>query len=150
MRYQDDLKNRDAGYTICREAAFTLSDVESAATRLKSWAVIMGVGVAGPAFVRLTSDMTAHIHLPVDRAVDTSAEDGITSGRISAGAGMSRDAVAFDEMRDEARALRAEIGAGRESAGPVEFHSGPDGMRVGSLFAPVMERHILADVRSAA
>lgn len=150
MGYQNDLTNRESGFTICREAEFTLGGLEDAATRLKSWAVIMGVGVAGPAFVRLTSDMTAHVHLPVDREIDTSVEDGITSGTISAGAGMQRDAITFEAMRDEARSLKAEIGVDRESAGPIEFHSGQDGMRLGSLFAPVIERRVLAEVRTAA
>ena len=53
-------------------------------------------------------------------------------------------------MRDEAASLRAGIGEDREMAGPVEFHSGDDGMRDGALFAPVIERRVLAEVRSAA
>jgi len=128
---------RAAGYTISRTTGYTLAEIEEAATRLKSWAVIMNVTVTGPAFVRLSSDMVAFVHLPVDRALDTSMEDGIVADPMPATDVIEGHDVSFDEMRSTAAALRSEAARVGEVSGHAEYHAGPDGMRSGTLVVPV-------------
>lgn len=128
---------RERGFTVSRASGYSLGEIEEAATRLKSWAVIMGVGITGPAFVRLSSDLTAFVHLPIDREVDTSVEDGITSGATPASHVAEGRDVTFDEMRPTATALRNEAEQLGNIAGHAEYHAGPDGMRHGTLYVPV-------------
>lgn len=137
MSHTPTLSTRPASHTIAREAPYTLAAVEEAANRLRSWAVIMGVPITGRPFVRLNSDLTAFVHLPVDRAVDTTREDSMISGVISPGEVMEFPAVPFDDIRPDAVSTKADLPESCELAGPVEYHAGPGGLRSGALVAPV-------------
>ena len=123
---------RASGYTVSRASGYGLGEVEEAATRLKSWAVIMGIPITGPAFVRLSSDLAAFVHLPIDRAVDTSVEDGISAETMPDAQVVEGRDVTFDEMRTTATALRNEAEQLGNIAGHAEYHAGPDGMRRGT------------------
>ncbi|MGK2964227.1 MAG: hypothetical protein ACSLFM_01325 [Tepidiformaceae bacterium] len=133
---------REPGFTISREADYNLASIESAATRLKSWAVIMGVGLGGAPFVRLTSDLTAFVHLPIAREVDASEEDGISSGVIDTGDVIEVVSVPFDEMRNTAALLKGDLDSDWDFAGPIEFHADPEGFRSGSMRAPVIAKRV--------
>lgn len=141
---------RAAGYTISRTTGYTLAEVEEAANRLKSWAVIMNIPVTGPAFVRLSSDMVAFVHLPVDRALDTSMEDGIVADTMPATDVVEGSEVPFDEMRPAAAAFRTEASEAGEVAGHVEYHGGRDGMRSGTLVVPLQPAVVAATPARAA
>ncbi|MGE5596948.1 MAG: hypothetical protein ACM3S1_13055 [Hyphomicrobiales bacterium] len=125
--------------TVCHFSEPTLEAVEASVARLRSWAVVREVQLAGEPFVRLNGTDRMVVHLPIVGCADPRPETGVIPGRLQPG----KTVMAQDVRFADAVALAAEIGDELDAdcglSGPVEFHAGPDGFARGSLVFPVLD-----------
>ncbi len=123
--------------TVVRRTTPTLAAISQEATRLRSWALIMGERVTGLPFARLLGPETCSVHLPVEGRVTPHPETGIEREDSAGQACMSLRVVRFDELRDVLRELSAEIAVDCGLAGAPEFHPSTAEFTLGTVLWPV-------------
>ncbi len=115
-------ENRDRIRTVTRSSTFKLSELTENAQRLRSWAAILGVPVAGSPFITLRGT-TAQVHLPIGDEYMPHPDTGIRMDAAPAGLTAIASTVHFAEIRAVANALREEFGADGDFVAAPEFHS---------------------------
>jgi hypothetical protein len=123
--------------TVSRQADFTATGVAEAATRLRSWALIMGEQLTGLPFLRISGELHCEVHIPVAGKVHPHPQTGISLEMGEGGQAVALRTVRFDEMRGVLRELTGEIAVDFGLAGPVEFHPASAEFRHGTLIWPV-------------
>lgn len=134
MSFETTYSEREAFPAVGRRAQPTLGSLAEEATRLRSWAAIRGVRLAGQPFVRISGDEVT-VNVPTVAPADTNRETGVLTGDLPGGRVMSVTGVPFDNLFAVAEALRDDLGRGPGL--PVEFHPGSDGFTSGTVTVPL-------------
>lgn len=106
MNYALRFESRNRVRTISIPVNWTLAEVEGGAQRLRSWAMISGVGVAGSPFATLDSPMSGTVHLPIASESMPHPQTGIRLDAVNASPYVAAESVRFSESRAVIRALR--------------------------------------------
>jgi len=129
-------ENRERIRTVTRSSSFKLSELTENAQRLRSWAAILGVPVAGAPFVTLRGT-SAQVHLPVGEEYMPHPDTGIRLDAAPAGLTAVASTVHFAEIRAVANALREEFGADGDFVAAPEFHSVDGDFTFGEVRLPL-------------
>ncbi len=125
--------------TVCRFSEPTLDAVEASVARLRSWAIVREVQLAGRPFIRLNGADRMIVHLPIAGCADPRPETGVIPGRLQPGKTASVEHVSFARAVELAPQLANQLDRTCGLAGPVEFHAGENGFDEGTLVIPVMD-----------
>jgi len=125
--------------TVCRFSEPTLEAVEASVARLRSWAIVREVHIAGRPFIRLNGADRMIVHLPIVGCADPRPETGVIPGRLQPGKTASVERVTFERALELAPLLAEQLDRTCGLAGPVEFHAGERGFAEGTLVVPVMD-----------
>ncbi len=142
MNYALRFETRDRIRTISVPVNWTLNDVENGAQRLRSWAMIQGVPIAGSAFATLDSPMTGTVHLPIGEETMPHPQTGIRLDAVNASPFVSAESVRFPEARAVIRALRDAY----ETHGVrAEFHAMGSDFLGGEVRLPILRHPAVRD-----
>jgi hypothetical protein len=130
---------RSGQSTVCRFSEPTLEAVEASVARLKSWANVREVQLAGGPFIRLNGAERMVVHLPIVGCADPRPETGVIPGRLQPGKTAAVEHVSFAEAVELAPRLAAQLERACGLSGPVEFHASGDSFTHGLLVFPVMD-----------
>jgi len=122
MNFTVGYETRDQIRAVAATADLRLKEVSVAADRLRSWAMIRGVPIAGPAFLKLGGSMTCRVCLPILAEVMPHPETELELDSSPAGEMARVHDVRFGEVRAVGRELQSAL----SSASPgdsLEFHS---------------------------
>lgn len=108
--------------TVTLQADFNLAAVTAAATRLRSWAMMRGVEIAGPPLLRLSGATACNVHVPLADEAMPHPETGIALDRCPGGESATLQDVRFGEVRAFVHELLAALGAPQHAAS-LEYHS---------------------------
>lgn len=136
---------RSGQSTVCRFSEPTREAVETSVARLRSWAVVREVQLAGRPFIRLNGVERMVVHLPIVGCADPRPETGVIPGRLQPGKTAAVENVSFAEAVELATTLAAQLERTCGLSGPVEFHAGEHGFESGTLVFPVMDAPVAAD-----
>lgn len=130
--------------TIGCRSGFSRTEIATAATRLRSWALISGEQLTGLPFLRISGELYCEVHIPVAGKVRPHPETGVSLEIGDGGPAVAVRTVRFEEVRSVIRELSGEIAVDCGSAGPVEFHPASAEFRQGTLVWPVHRQLRLA------
>lgn len=108
MRYQLTYSERPLEHTVWVPTGLSsTAEMETHSQRLRSWAMIMGVKLAGHPFVRFDTPGAGSVHLPtvISAAPRTDLETGINAGETPPATLVEVMGVPFGEVRAVAEAL---------------------------------------------
>lgn len=134
MSFETTYSEREALPAVGRRADPTLGAIAEETTKLRSWAAIRGVRLAGQPFVRISGDEVT-VNVPTVAPADTNRETGVFPGDLPGGRVVSVTGVPFDNLFAVADALREDLGRGPGL--PVEFHPGSEGFGAGTVTVPI-------------
>ena len=123
--------------TVSRQADLTPTSIAEAATRLRSWSLIIGEQLTGLPFLRISGELHCEVHVPVAGRVRPNPETGVSMEIGEGGLAVALRTVRFEELRAVMRELNGEIAADCGLAGPVEFHPSSAEFRHGTVVWPV-------------
>lgn len=123
--------------TVSRRASLDRTEIATAATRLRSWALISGEQLTGLPFLRISGEQYCEVHIPVVGKVRPHPETGVSLEIGEGGPAVAVRTVRFDEVRAVLRELGGEIAIDCGIAGPVEFHPASAEFLQGTLVWPV-------------
>ncbi|MCK9518384.1 MAG: hypothetical protein M0R74_05055 [Dehalococcoidia bacterium] len=130
---------RSGQSTVCRFSEPSLEAVEASVARLRSWAVVREVQLAGSPFVRLNGAERMVIHLPIVGCADPRPETGVIPGRLQPGKTAAVEHVSFARAVELAPTLADQLDRACGLSGPVEFHAVGGSFEDGTLVFPVMD-----------
>ncbi len=136
MNYATSFRKREGHAVVARDTDRTMAAIEEHSTRLRSWAAIIGVTPAGAPFLRLTPGKVT-VNLPIANEIETNGETGVHASVLCSGTAMYVEDVPFAEIERVVDELLPDLSETWVSAGPVEFHRGPDGFGSGTLVLPL-------------
>lgn len=137
MRYALTPSSLPPARTVSRQAELTPTGVADAATRLRSWALIIGEQVTGLPFLRISGELHCEVHVPVAGRVHPHPQTGVSAEMGDGGLAVALRTVRFEELRTVMRELNGEIAADCGLAGPVEFHPSTAEFHHGTVVWPV-------------
>ena len=123
--------------TVSRQADLTSAGIADAATRLRSWSLIIGEQLTGLPFLRISGELHCEVHVPVAGRVHPHPQTGVSMEIGQGGPAVALRTVRFEELRGVMRELTGEIAADCGLAGPVEFHPSSAEFRHGTVVWPV-------------
>lgn len=124
--------------TVCHFAEPTLEAAEASVARLRSWALVREVELAGAPFLRLNGTDRMVVHLPIVGCADPRPETGVIPGRLQPGNTVVTEPIPFARAATLAERIGAELDAECGLSGPIEFHAGSEGFKQGRLVFPVL------------
>ncbi len=122
MNLTVEYDTRDRVRSVAVVTGLSLKDATLAADRLRSWAMIRGVPIAGPAFLRLAGTRACSVQLPIGAEVMPHPETGIALDAAPAGHVARLHGVRFGEIRGVGRELQEALAA-TVPDNSLEFHS---------------------------
>lgn len=133
-------EERGGKSTVCHFAEPTLEAAEASVARLRSWALVREVELAGAPFLRLNPNGTDRmvVHLPIVGCADPRPETGVIPGRLQPGNTVVTETIPFERAATLAERIGAELDDECGLSGPVEFHAGSEGFKYGRLVFPVL------------
>ena len=137
MQYAIAPSSLPAIRTVSRQAPLTQAGIAEAATRLRSWALIVGEQLTGLPFLRISGELHCEVHIPVAGKVHPHPETGVSMEMGEGGPAVAVRMVRFEELRAVLRELNGEIAVDCGLAGPVEFHPSSAEFRHGTVVWPV-------------
>ena len=137
MRSTLEFEERPARVVAWVPCELTSRDMEDRANRLRSWALIVGATISGPAFVTLRGAEGARVCLPLAEWHPAHPETGVTIEREEAGSFARVPDAPVADAQDIARAVLSEIGGPCSARGDAEFHPSSKGSLTGDLLIPV-------------
>jgi hypothetical protein len=123
--------------------------MEDRANRLRSWALIVGATIAGPAFVTLRGAEGARLCLPLADWHPAHPETGVTVEREPAGPAVRVESATVTDAHEIARAILSDLGGHRAARGDTEFHPSSKGSLSGGLLIPVQPEAVPAPLAVA-
>lgn len=137
MRYAITPSALPANRTIACRAGLNSGEIATAATRLRSWALISGEQLTGLPFLRISGEQYCEVHIPVAGKVRPHPETGVSMELGDGGPAVAVRTVRFEEIKSVLRELGGEIAVDCGIAGPVEFHPASAEFLQGTLVWPV-------------
>ena len=134
MRYQLSYSERPMEHTVWVPTGLASPDeMEMHSQRLRSWALIMGVKIAGHPFVRFDAPEAGSVHLPTLASAKprTDLETGINAAETLAASLVEVPGVAFGDIAAVAAELGRTFDAGETPA--VEYVRADHGFDPGTL-----------------
>jgi hypothetical protein len=149
MNYATSFQERTGGSTIGREAELNLASLEENCTRLRSWASIWGIGLAGTPFFTVRD---GHVSVAVltKKPHDANPETGVHTFELPSGMSLFIQDVPLDEFAAVTADLSSELGDSWEEAGSPEFHRSKDGFGRGTIIVPLQAAAASPQPREAA
>ncbi|MEX0784154.1 MAG: hypothetical protein WD557_16045 [Dehalococcoidia bacterium] len=139
MRSAIQFEDREGRIVCWVPCELTARDMEERATRLRSWALIIGATIAGPAFVTLRGAEGGRICLPLKEWHPAHPETGVTVERQAAGPVARLENATVMDAHDVAQAVLSELGGRGAERGDAEFYPATKGSLTGDLVIPVCE-----------
>jgi hypothetical protein len=137
MRNAIEFEDREARVVAWVPCDLTSRDLEERATRLRSWALIVGATIAGPAFVTLRGAEGARLCLPLAEWYPAHPETGVTVQRDPATPIARVANASIVAARAMAEDTLAALGGCRAASGDPEFHPATKGSLEGELIIPL-------------
>lgn len=137
MRTAIEFEERDARIVAWTPCDLTISDIEERGTRLRSWALIVGATIAGPAFVTLRGANEARVCIPLVEWYAAHPETGVSVQREPAGPVAVVRQAELADTHELAESTLAGLGGCRSARADAEFHPHAKGSPTGDLILPV-------------
>jgi hypothetical protein len=137
MRYQLAFEDRPSLTVVSRPCELTPASIEEQSTRLRSWALIRGAPIAGPAFVAVHGRIGGRVCLPLGAAVYPHPETGLCLETIKAGEVARIAPVSLGQLFGEIDELTARLSPDRPLRGCAEFHPVVGGRGEATLVLPL-------------
>ncbi len=132
MHYDLRYESRDRITTVSLPAQRTLASAEHAAQRLRSWAMIMDVPIAGAPVLVLEGSACARVHLPISGTFMPHPETGISRDELPATQVVIVPGVRFGELHD----VEQELVSAFDAHGSAEYHTCNRDFYTGELRLP--------------
>jgi hypothetical protein len=137
LRANMEFEERAARVVAWVPSELTNGDLEERTTRLRSWALIVGATIAGPAFVTMRGAEGARVCLPLAEWYPAHPETGVSVQREPATAVARLTGATVGDARALAEMALAELGGCHVASGDPEFHPVEKGSSDGDVVIPV-------------
>jgi hypothetical protein len=149
MRTHIEFEERDARAVAWMPSDLTTSGIEDRATRLRSWALIVGATISGPAFVTLRGAEGGRVCLPLAEWYPAHPETGVTVEREPASSVARLYGATIADARTLAEMALAELGGCRAAGGDPEFHPTARNLLEGDVVIPLQADAVPARLAAA-
>lgn len=149
MNYATSFKERTGGSTIGRESELNLASLEENSTKLRSWASIWGIALAGTPFFT-EHEGAVSVAVRTQKPHDANPETGVHTFELPTGMALYIEDVPLTDFEAITSDLSAQLGDKWSQAGMPEFHRSKDGFSSGTIVVPLQPAGTAGESREIA